>query len=137
MLRILAILALILSAARGVGLGVPVQDPAGHGCMDGACHVTVVETTCCGMDYEKTYCQTSGGECRCGARPVDDAPRPAPMPYPGGQGDLFNAIRSAPVLVRFLPETSLATGTPATLIAQPRARYTHNGFRAFLSIWRT
>ncbi len=135
MFRYLAILALTLSALRGVG-GAPSRADDHAEAADSACHATLVRTTCCGASGEIAICPMSGGDCRCGARPTDDDRRPVPMPSPERERTPMRTMPQAIAVVHHAALCAMARTPGGSVAPAPRSVFTHNGYLALLGVWR-
>lgn len=152
MLRWLAILALGLSAARGVGIGAPA--PVSGDCATPSCAIPatpiapITPATCCSMSghgngpqgdhqsNQKTACPISSGDCRCGVSPSDDDQRPVPAPAPNHERSPMQSVRQASQLVHPAVSDAPAAAAMGSIAHSRRALFTHNGYLSLLGIWR-
>lgn len=137
MLRIFVMLALLLTAFRGVGdLGRSDSDMCVACAMGHACLVTVKTTECCDLRANGVACLHSGGECRCEMKPLQENRRPIPMPMPDrGQGLVLALPTAIPGVRLWSPNAKPIA--PDSRALSPHALHTHNEVQALLGVWRT
>lgn len=137
MIRFISILALIITSAPGLGIGLAIGQAQGHACSDSGCHQVVIETSCCGDSSEVEFCPMSNGPCECAAAPIPEpVPKPeAPLPKP--DRDTVMGMPSGPLRMIPVSEPDAATSRLASLVLGLSAGKSNNEIQALLGIWRT
>ncbi|GIK18472.1 MAG: hypothetical protein DYG93_11745 [Leptolyngbya sp. PLA2] len=138
MFRWLAMAALVLAGippAWGVFRGLPGGDVDCE--REAACHEVLVQVSCCGEQFETTYCRRSDGPCRCITTPTREPSKPAPAPRPSPERDQLMAVPAPRMAEARAGEPESATRSVEPCGRSLLERLGHNGVQALIGVWRT